>query len=95
MTLQAEHLSMKGSQPICPWHVWASNRTHPRGQRRPKDLGLRRGRDRMDLELESRRPLEGVFGHASDGRPAQTSNSRSGVRVSGQSRYGTRMEDPD
>ena len=25
----------------------------------------------MDLELESRRPLEGVFGHASDGRPAQ------------------------
>ena len=25
MMLQAEHLSMKGSQPICPWHVWASN----------------------------------------------------------------------
>jgi hypothetical protein len=49
----------------------------------------------MDLELESRRPLEGVFGRGADGRPARTSYSRSGVRVSGQSWPGTRMEDPD
>ncbi len=39
----------------------------------------------MDLEMESRRPLEGVFGRGSGGRPEWTSHSRSGVRVSGQS----------
>jgi hypothetical protein len=62
----------------------------PAAQRFQADLGPRsQQRKAADPQRRS------VFGRGADGRPARTSYSRSGVRVSGQSGPGTRMEDPD